>query len=163
MDGGAALYGCNLYFFADRYAVNGDAAIGFWLFKSNVSLGSGGKFNGTHTVGDLLLISNFTNGGGAAEITAYEWVGTGGDQKGGTLQSITLTSANYFATVNTTEVDSPWPYQPKDGTTNKFPAGAFFEGGVNLCSLAGIDGCFTSFMLETRVSQEITATLETSY
>jgi len=51
LNGGAALYnGTDLYFFADRYAQNGDAQIGFWFFKNQVAPLPNGTFSGTHAL-----------------------------------------------------------------------------------------------------------------
>ena len=38
-----------LFFGADRTAVNGAKDLGFWFFKSPVSLNDDGTFNGVHT------------------------------------------------------------------------------------------------------------------
>src|ERR1043165_7508202 len=65
---GAALIGTKLVFFGDRTAINGDAQIGFWFFQDNVApIGTGESnslFSGEHKIGDVLVLSNFTNGGG---------------------------------------------------------------------------------------------------
>ncbi|HEY0029888.1 MAG TPA: T9SS type A sorting domain-containing protein [Bacteroidia bacterium] len=160
LHGGVALYdNCKLYFFADRYATNGSSNIGFWLFKNNVSVSAGGSFTGVHTVGDLLIVSEFVNGGGTAVIKAYVWVGSGGDVNG-TLDSVPVTGINSFAITNTTAVPSPWPFVPKTGAANIFGPGAFFEGGIDLCSIPGLDPCFTSFLIETRASFSIDAVLK---
>jgi hypothetical protein len=160
LHGGVALYNnCKLYFFADRYATNGSSNIGFWLFKSNISVSAGGTFSGIHTVGDLLLVSEFVNGGGTSIIKAYKWVGSGGNTNG-TLDSVPVTGVNSFAITNSSSVPSPWPFVPKSGPVNQFGAGAFFEGGIDLCSIAGLDPCFTSFLIETRSSFAINAVLK---
>jgi hypothetical protein len=157
---GAALYGgTQIYFFGDRFAVNGDAQIGFWLFKNAVSTNPDGSFSGTHAIGDILLLSNFVNGGGVPVITAYEWVGSGGSD--GTLNLIPVSGTKLFAITNSSSAPSPWPYAPKSGTAGSFPVGAFFEGGIDLAGLGiTIDPCFTSFLIETRSSQSITAELK---
>lgn len=48
-----------IYFGADRYADNGDAYLGFWFFKSPVSIKDDGTFNGQHTPGDILVLVDF--------------------------------------------------------------------------------------------------------
>jgi hypothetical protein len=160
LHGGVAMYdNCKLYFFADRYATNGSANIGFWLFKSNISTNIDGTFSGIHSVGDLLLVSEFINGGGTAVIKAYKWVGTGGNTNG-TLDSIPVNGINSYAITNTAAISSPWPYIPKTGPANQFGPGAFFEGGIDLCNIAGLDPCFTSFLIETRASFEVSAVLK---
>ena len=90
---GAALIGTKLCFFGDRTAINGDAQIGFWFFQNNVApLGTtGGGFSSEHKIGDILVLSNFTNGGGNVVLRVYEWVGSGGSD--GTLNLGNLTPA----------------------------------------------------------------------
>lgn len=55
---------------------------------------------------------------------------------------------------------SPWPYTSKDGFVDSFPFETFFEGGINISQLIGGDGCFASFMAETRSSSSFTAQLK---
>ena len=73
----AALYGDKLYYGADRYANNGDSAIGFWFFKNGINVNPDGSFTPNHAVGDLFVVSHFTNGGSSSEIVLYEWTGSG--------------------------------------------------------------------------------------
>ncbi|HXH28799.1 MAG TPA: hypothetical protein VNL37_07120, partial [Candidatus Polarisedimenticolia bacterium] len=81
-----------LYFGADRFADSGDSQIGFWFFTNPVTLnplvGGTGTFSGTHGVGDLLVLSDFTQGGAISTVKVYEWVGTGGDTGGGVLDLV---------------------------------------------------------------------------
>jgi len=162
LHGGAAQYGGLLYFFGDRFDVSGDAQIGFWFLKDTVNVVvPGSTFTGKHSVGDLLVLSNFIKGGGTPVIFAYEWVGSGGSD--GALNKLTLSASNSFATVNSTAKSSPWPFQAKGRVpANQFPAGAFFEGGIDLGCLtgAGVSGCFSNFILETRTSASVTAALK---
>lgn len=52
-------------------------------------------------------------------------------------------------------------YTPKSGTQGTFPFESFFEGGINLSQIVGgSDGCFSSFMAETRSSSSFTAALK---
>ena len=151
---GAALIGSNLYFFGDRTAVNGDAQIGFWFFKNNVGPIAGGSFSETHADGDILVLSNFTNGGGTVILHIYRWTGTGS----GALQFVGTTTS---AAVNSTDLTVPpypmWTYTPKFGSG--YVTGSFFEGVIDL-KVLNLDPCFTSFLLETRNSQSITASLQ---
>jgi hypothetical protein len=55
---------------------------------------------------------------------------------------------------------APWAFQPKSGSAGIFPPGTFFEGGANLTKLLPSLECFTSFLVETRSSQSVTATLK---
>src|SRR6185369_954528 len=109
-------------------------------------------------VGDLLVLSNFINGGGTPVPKAYEWVGSGGSD--GALNFIPMDTTKIFAIVNSTSVPSPWPYTPKFGPTGFFPAGAFFEGGIDLAGIQGVDPCFASFLMETRASSAVSAELK---
>ncbi len=158
-----------LYFGADRFATNGNANLGFWFFQNDVAPAPDGTFSGTpHTVGDLLILSTFTNGGVVPFIQIYEWVGSGGDTNGtldlvgnGADCSTASATATACATVNGTNQTSPWPYTPKTGAANIFKPGAFFEGGVNVSDLFGAQlPCFSSFIAETRSSQSVDATLK---
>ncbi len=174
----AASYSLNgdpiLYFGADRYAVNGDAQMGFWFFQNAIGLNADGTFSGVHADGDILVLSHFTNGGKVASISVYEWVGagTGSDGNLNLLASGTVVgggaSSNLFclpddsacAAVNDAIVPSPWPFVPKFGDPNFFPVGAFMEGGIDLGKLLGEGKCFSSFLAETRASQSLDAVLK---
>src|SRR5262249_47791574 len=147
----------------DRYDNSGNSTMGFWFFVNPVGLGPLGKSNGTgaftgsHTTGDILLISNFTQGGSVSNIAVYEWVGT---DSGGSL--VALNGGNPIAgktaaVVNSGPISVPWHYVNKSGAAQP-AAGEFLEEGVNLTSL-GLDSCFTSFLAETRSSQSPSATL----
>jgi hypothetical protein len=156
-----------LYFGADRVAVNGAKDFGFWFFKSPVSENADGTFTGVHTVGDILLLGTFTNGGAATTIRIFSWVGTGGDtntvlQSGGNFgDCVPGGSSDGCNTVNDTTETSPWDYQSKiSGTPAKtMYAGAQMEGGVDLTSL-GLEGCFSNFLAETRSAPSIGAQLK---
>jgi len=156
-----------LYFGGDRTAVNGAKDMGFWFFKSPVSLNADGTFSGVHTVGDILLLGTFTNGGATTSIRVFSWVGTGGNtngtlQSGGTLGDCfpggSLGGCN---TVNNSTINSPWAYQSKisGSPANTIYAGGFMEGGVDLTQLQ-LEGCFSSFLVETRSSPEVGAQLK---
>lgn len=152
---GVALYdSCKLYFFADRYAVNGSSGIGFWLLQNPVSLNLNGTFNGVHTIGDIFIMSEFMHGGSTAQLHAFKWVGSGGSH--GSLDSLSLTGATLYATVNMMNEPSPWPYEPKNDTINIFPENAFFEGGIDLCAL-GLSPCYISFIAKTCASHNMNA------
>ena len=180
----AAVYedpdGTIVYFGADKFDDSGDAQIGFWFFQDTISLGAGGAFNGEHTVGDVLILSDFTNGGNVDTICVYEWdPSQSGDTAPGvpdvgcdTGDNLLLSAAgtscdvgdgsfDVCAVVNDGPADvAPWPFLNKDGATT-FGAGQFFEGGINLSELFGGDApCFGTFLAETRSSQEVEAQLK---
>jgi hypothetical protein len=171
-----------LYFGMDRYAVDGSTDIGFWFFKNPVyacpdaNAPSGtcdgvadGTFVGQHAIGDILILGTFTQGGATSNIRVFEWVGSGGNQASGTVDGPVgafgdcvpgSASAQGCATVNNTTIEV-WPsYTFKgDALSGWAPAGGFFEGGVNLSDF-GMQGCFSTFLAETRSSPELTAVLK---
>jgi hypothetical protein len=159
-----------LYFGADRFAQDGDSQIGFWFFQNEITLGNG-VFNGEHAVGDILVLSDFTQGGTVSTVKVYEWVGSGGSD--GALNFIdggpVVSSGDVFclgddfacASINKEPVPAFWPYVPKAGTPGTFPTGGFFEGGVNVTKLLKDPTvCFASFLAETRSSQAPNAVLK---
>jgi hypothetical protein len=163
-----------LYFGADRLANNGDAQIGFWFFRNTVKA-VGGVFvdeNGnpaTHAVGDILVLSNFTNGGTATNITVYEVSGFNNDgtvafqvlAQGSANQPLACAGDFACAATNPANTTALGPYYvPKSGTPGVYPAESFFEGGLDLTGLNLDNECFPGFLVETRSSQSITATLK---
>jgi uncharacterized repeat protein (TIGR01451 family) len=161
-----------LYAGVDRFDNSGDSTMGFWFFGNNISEGplskgnGTGGFLGTHQTGhinpstgafegDILLISNFTQGGSVSTIAVYGWMGTDAT---GSLQFLGGNSSNTYAITNGTKLTtSPWLFLDKKGNTAP-DAGELFEGGIDLTAL-NISGCFTNFLAETRSSQSPTATL----
>ena len=155
-----------VYFGLDRFSNDGSAQVGFWFFKNsiqktNTAAGGGFKFSGVHAVGDVLVQSNFSNGGVVDSVSVFKWVGANGSN--GALDLLFSASdcvgppaAAYdspaCATVNRADTPSPWAYTPKSGTANVFPQGSFFEGGINLTRLVPDIGCVSSFLAETRSS-----------
>lgn len=157
------------YFGADRFAVNGDAQLGFWFFKNAVGVDPGtGKFIGTHHNDDTLVQVNFLNGGKTAQIGVFKWAG------GALLKIVekSITSNNGVVEVCTTgnlacartnvSATTPayWSYSPKTGSAGVFPVQAFFEGGIDVTELVGGDLCFSTFMAETRSAQPFDSTLK---
>jgi len=150
----------NISFFGDRVSTNGDADIGFWFFRSAVAPvgATGGGFSGVHSIGDLLVLVHFTNGGVQPTSRVFEWVGSGGSD--GPLDS--LAPGTTVAKVNSSPKTVPlvtfngntWGY-----VSTTYPANAFFEGKVDLTQ-ANVDPCFSSFLVETRNSQSVTASLQ---
>jgi hypothetical protein len=187
LHGFAARYTTNegevLYFGSDRLDNSGDAQQGFWFFQNSIGLGSnsvggGTGFTGVHKAGDLLVISDFSNGGTTSTITVYSWdptckkttgstAGTCGDANlriKGTSASANCASAAandaFCGIVNPTNgTTAPWPYTDKSGN-HTYLQGEFYEGGVNLTSLGLGDKCFSSVASETRSSTSTTATLK---
>jgi hypothetical protein len=169
-----------LFFGSDRLDNSGDAQQGFWFFQNSIALGSnsvggGSGFTGVHRAGDLLVISDFSNGGTTSTITVYSWDPTC-KKTGGTCGDANLrtlaTSANancgtaaandaFCGLVNANTITMPWPFTDKSGTPNNQALnGEFYEGGVNLTRLGLADRCFASVASETRSSTSTTATLK---
>ena len=152
-----------LYAGLDRFDNSGDATAGFWFFKNtigenpNVTTNGGHPFVGTHSDGDILLVSDFTVGGSASTIKVFRW--TGNDATGSlvALNNGNPIGGNTFAIVNSGPIPVPWSYTNKSGQGQP-AAGEFLEEGVDLTAL-GLQGCFSSFLAETRSSQSPTATL----
>ncbi|MGH3083625.1 MAG: hypothetical protein ACRDNP_06105, partial [Gaiellaceae bacterium] len=125
--------------------------------------------------GDLLVVSEFTQGGTVSTINVYEWVGGPNGSlnpnpvaSGADCETTTVPpSDEACATVNRPPdgptgngtITTPWL------TVNKFSVGhsleqrEFFEGGINLTD-TGLGGkCFNTFLASTRASQELGANL----
>jgi hypothetical protein len=169
------------YFGLDRKANNGSAQVGFWFFQNPVQLctdpaNQGNCTAGTfvdetgapaaHAVGDILIQSNFSQGGVISSISVFEWVGSGGSNGALNLLSsaadcIPGISGDFSCgTVNQANTPAPWPYTPKSGTAGTFPPGSFYEGGVDITQLLGSSTCFSTFMAETRSSTPFDSVLK---
>lgn len=190
-----------LYFGGDRISNNGNADIAFWFFQNNVVMvgndadggcslsacsfgdGNGGPAlhkagevpHNPNNVGDILIVSAFTNGGTQPNIKIYEWVGEGNASKPCFTQACTLeplplpvgqgaacandggvtTGDVACALVNGVATPSPWVFREADGKVadNVWKDGDFYEGGLNLTGLGLGNACFSSFLLNTRSSQ----------
>jgi hypothetical protein len=182
----AARYDDVIYFGADRIDASGAAALGFWFFQGEVGAQAGGTFGpDSHTDGDILILSDFSVGGGTVTIRVFQWNGPGGDIPGsGTVNGVLdlLAGTNdpdvgtpadcvgppevgepdpFCATVNNANADSPWPFDPKDGPNDIFGPGELYEGGLDLSAFPGLsDVCFTSFLAETRTSPSVGSQLK---
>jgi hypothetical protein len=184
----AARYATNqgevLYFGSDRLDNSGDAQQGFWFFQNSIALGSnsvggGSGFTGVHKDGDVLVVTDFSNGGTTSTITVYAWdstckkttgttAGTCGDANlriKGTSTNANCASAaandSFCGIVNPNTITMPWSFTDKSGTPNNGALnGEFFEGGVNLTALGLGDRCFSTVASETRASTSTTATLK---
>lgn len=160
-----------LFFGSDRYDNSGDAVQGFWFFQNEITLGTqklggGFNFNGVHRNGDLLVISEFSNGGVRSTIFVYQW----NDTVSGNLELLASSEAANCAQVGPNDafcgiVNSqngtvaPWPFLDKSGN-NTYLQGEFFEAGINLSTLGLADRCFASVASETRTSTSTTSVLK---
>jgi uncharacterized repeat protein (TIGR01451 family) len=165
-----------IYFGLNKYEADGDNFVGFWFVQDQVGLtgdgnAPGSPFVGEHVVGDILVLADYTNGGALASFSIFRWVGSGGDANAaGTLDTVAsgvpctggAGDVACGATNGANEV-SPWPYTARDadlpGEANTFLPGTLFEGGIDLTALDIDEGCFSTFIAETRASQSVDATL----
>ena len=155
-----------IYFGLDRFDASGDAQVGFWFAQDQVTI-SGSDVMGNHQAGDILVLSDFVNGGSVPVVRVFAWVGSGGSD--GAIDEVTTSgSADCGAAspgddrcgiVNASTVDAPWPFEDKSGETDFLP-GEFYEGGINLTALGIDQGCITTFIAETRTSASTDARLK---
>jgi hypothetical protein len=157
-----------LVFGADRFAQSGAAQIGFWFFQSDVHPVAGSDtFTANHQNGDILILSDFTQGGAISTIRVFRWHSPGGgingtlDQVGDGVDCTAAGGPKFFCgEVNSSPQTAPWSYVPKAGPAGSFPTGGFYEGAINLSALGIADACFASFLAETRSSPSVDATLK---
>ena len=157
-----------LYFGQDKPASSGVNAVGFWFFQNKVGLDSGvtgGNFVGTHKDGDLLITSDFTNGGNTSIINIFKW------QSGALVQQSTSStpgvecgaSSGPLAACmisNQTAFTAQWPPYPPGFAVDQY---SFVEGGIDLTKIYGsLDAvpCFTNFLADTRTSASEDADLK---
>lgn len=150
-----------LYVGSERESNNGTSFAGFWLFMNPITCNpQTGTFNGSHTDGDILIVSNYTNGGGNQEVQLFQ-------QQGGVLTAIahggvcgSVANDSMCAIANDAALpasDVPWP----PGSASGHQINTFVEAGVDLTAvLGGTVPCFAFFQAETRSSAQLTATLK---
>lgn len=160
-----------LYFGLERNANTGTGNVGFWFLQDEVSCEADANsgnvpFSGDHTDGDILVVSEFSNGGAVATIQAYKWEG-GAD---GALNPDSVADGASCATaagddsicasVNTGTITTPWLTANKqDGAGHTLRVSEFFEAGLNLTDENLGGKCFNTFMGVTRSSTSLTATI----
>ena len=153
---------------ADRLE-SGDGAIGFWFLQNRVVAAADGTFRtgpsstdplATHAIGDLLVVVEFRGSFAASKV--YMWVGSNGDQVGGTLQDVTASLRSAEAVGSVIPQKAPWLYVPRKGPVGIIPAGAFFEGAVNVSeAVPGANFlCTPTVLVETRSSLSLGAPLQ---
>ena len=157
----AVLTDGKLFFAGDRTSNNGDAQIAFWFYLNgtapHVRADGTQDFAPEHAIGDLLILADFTGGGRNANVTVLKWVETGGNvpNSNGTLNTTNITGTVAENNAGSAAVPAGWIFTGNTFATNEFYEGVIDLGGLNLPSL-----CFSSFLLETRSSQSITASLD---
>ena len=160
-----------LYFGLERNANTGTGNVGFWFLQDGTvdctSPGTQTPFTGDHVDGDILVVSEFTQGGTVSTINAYRWDG-GAD---GTLNPDSVADGKDCTTTaggddicgksNTgTLTGIPWLTANKqDGVGHSLRVSEFFEGGINLTQTELAGKCFNTFLGDTRSSTSLTATI----
>jgi hypothetical protein len=150
-----------LFFAGDRTSNNGDAQIAFWFYLNgtapHVRADGVQDFAPEHVIGDLLILADFTGGGRNATVTVLKWVETGGNvpNTNGTLNTTNIVGIVAENNAGAVAIPTGWIF-----TGNTFATNEFYEGVVDLAGLNLPSLCFSSFLLETRSSQSITASLD---
>lgn len=158
-----------LYFGVEKASPTGSSNIAVWFLQDPdaacASNNGNVDFTGNHTDGDLLVVSEFTNGGAIANVKAYAWVGG----PNGSLDPTPVATGGNCATggteddacaiANAAPVDTPWASPDKDTRNDALGVNQFFEGGVNLNNAGLLDACFARFLANTRSSPSLTATI----
>ena len=151
-----------IYAGAERGSTNGDAFSGFWFFKSSVSVDNAtGRFTGVHTVGDVLVLANYENGGLKVTIQVFEWNPAQATHNGvlkllaGDLDNSALCGSS--VSTNYCGITNP--------DSSELPQASFIEVGINISAVLRQAGssaspCFSTFLTETRSSSSISATLK---
>jgi hypothetical protein len=192
---GSPTFGHNFIVFGlDKLSNSGSASVGFWFTKQDISLTNpgppnnspAGKFNGTHTQGDLLVQSDFTSGGSVSRVEVFVWcnsavpatpcasypgpashpnlISQGQQAFDCTLATPTSGFCGIATQASTTNVGTAWPFLYKFSggvaSSSTYPPSTFFEGGVDTTKLFGSDvPCFSTGIGETRQSQSETSVL----
>ena len=153
-----------LYAGVERDSNNGNSFAGFWIFKGGVGCNSPGNFSGSHTQGDILVLSNFTGGGNHPLVEVFTWDSILGlvPVTSGNFCHAALPADDVCGEVNGGSFTTAWA--PHNAVANPLLQNEFLEIGVDLTSSLGFAGnsipCFARFQAETRSSQETTATLK---
>ena len=172
-----------IFFGLDRFDNSGDAQNGFWFLQNKVGLatnavGGGSGFSGAHRTGDVLVVSDFSNGGTTSTITVYTWdptcTATNKPTSACGDANLRIQGTSNAARCGGTPNDSfcgivnptngtvvPWSgdYIDKSGN-HSYLNGEFYESGINL-SAFGLGGeCFSSMVAESRSSTSTTAVLK---
>lgn len=171
-----------LYFALERYSNEGTGNVGFWFLQDptvGCAAGPGGStpFTGNHVDGDLLIVSEFSQGGKVDTIQVYRWSEALGTlDPSPVIDSTDCTDPDPLdphdpmacATVNKVLLlgygpgtDIPWLTQTKtsgSGFSDDLDVSEFFEAGVNLTDL-GLLACFTKYIAVTRSSTSLESTI----
>ena len=167
-----------VFFGAERIINNGDSHIDFEFLQSPLTVPAGcgvRTLSGHRSMGDLLLVVDFTRGGTLGGTQLYEWHCLAENQTqpaDGTICDPTgaKPAAHYQQTTNSavaflvngaTDIAcGDWACRSDNGSEQEVVnTNEFMEGGINLAEL-GFTGCFSTLLPHTRSSQSFTATLK---
>jgi len=172
-----------LYFGLEKNKDNGTNDAGFWFLQGDSTCDASGgghpNFTGSnHHIGDILVVAEYSRGGGVGNITAYRWDGTTplvqianlgvglADCKTQLAETAICGTTNSGANQFNGNITTSW--RTSDATLNvgnTVVPPDFFEGGIDLTAafLASGGGtvptCFNTFIADTRSSTSLTATL----
>jgi len=164
-----------LYLFLDREANNGTAQAGFWILQNQITKNPDGTFSGVHVNGDILIQSNFTQGGDITQLTVWLWCNPSSP---GTppaspcsnpsdnlhLVASVAPSTGFICTlsdavcaaVNKISTTLPWV------SPSSVAAGKFIEVGIKLTDpqIGFANKCGATFVAETRASAPFDSVLK---
>jgi hypothetical protein len=153
-----------LYFGLDKNKDNGNNNVGFWFLQGNANCEVGTEaegekiWSGSHQDGDVLVVSEFTSGGGVSGIAAYRWsggasgcidsndnpdakaggcngepIGNGGDCKKATADDAICATTNSGTLAFNGNIETKWLTSDATlGVGHTVVPPDFFEGGVDL-------------------------------
>lgn len=148
-----------VYFGMDVLPSSGTRQVGFWFLQDpDFGVATNGTFSGVHQNNDVLVQSNFTQGGQLTNLSVFKWV-----DGALVLLSSTAPGSNFgcdttdtvCVSVNTANVDASW--------RTGIAGGDFFEGGIKLDGAPinfDPDACLANFVGETRSSAPFSARLK---
>ncbi len=152
-----------VYMAMERFANDGDANAAFWLLQDpNVSCTAPGNFTGSHVTGDLLIVTEFSNGGTVSDIKVYKWVGSSLNTTpiaSGADCSTAPANADVCGRTNAVTITTPWATQDKTSPPNTLLISEFFEVGIDLTAM-GTGACYYGLINNTRTSTSLNATLK---
>ncbi|GAA0691551.1 hypothetical protein GCM10009104_18090 [Marinobacterium maritimum] len=166
-----------------RDSNDGEANLGVWYLKDDnvgcVSSGSATAFTGTHLDGDLLVVSEFSQGGVVATVNVFRWTdgGDGIPESGDETLPLIFSGANCSGAHATSaacgennEGFSIFPaWQPETSDSNatgkggkpligELPTNQWSENVAQIIA-AGSGECFAKVLVETRSSTSLSASL----
>ncbi len=173
-----------LYFGLDKNKDNGTNDAGFWFLQGDANCavtstsGAHPSFTGGHKLGDVLVVAEYSRGGGVGNITAYRWDGVTplvqianagpglADCKTKAALDDLCGTTNSGAKQFNTNITTSWLTSDATlGVGHTVVPPDFFEGAINITEAFKNNGgataptCFNTYVADTRSSTSLTATL----